>query len=106
MFSISVSDNIDRETYLSGPKQCYSCDVVYGEISQFQFDYLRDTYNQYGTRKDRKLSHVIVDEVDSMLIDDSSKIAKISSNIAGMDKLEIIYLLIWEKLLITKKKII
>ncbi len=40
-----------------------------------------------------------------MLIDDSSKIAKISSSISGMDKLEIIYVLIWQKLLKTKENI-
>jgi preprotein translocase subunit SecA len=60
---------------------------------------LRDSYNGFNTRNGREFSYVIVDEVDSMLIDDSSKIAKISSNIEGMDKLENIYLLIWQKLL-------
>lgn len=29
-FSIKVADNIDRETYIKGPKKCYECPVVYG----------------------------------------------------------------------------
>lgn len=34
---------------------------------------------------ERKLEIAIVDEVDSMLIDDSSKFARLSTTIAGID---------------------
>ena len=40
-----------------------------------------------GTLAARKCDVAIVDEVDSMLIDDSSKIARLSSSIPGMDLL-------------------
>lgn len=60
---------------------------MYGDVSQFQFDYLRHEYNRFETRGGRKFNFVMVDEVDSMLIDDSANIAKINSKISGMDEL-------------------
>jgi hypothetical protein len=47
-----------------------------------------------------------VDEVDSMLIDDSSKIARLSSTIPGMDLLLPIYLFLWQRLNNLNEKII
>jgi preprotein translocase subunit SecA len=98
MFGLSVSDNNDKSIYIKGPKGCYKKDIVYGEASQFQFDVLRDEYSSLGTLAGRKCEIAIVDEVDSMLIDDSSKIARLSSSIAGMDQLQIIYHFLWQRL--------
>ena len=83
---------------LSGVKDCYKANVVYGEVSQFQFDKLRDDYSQLGTLGDRQCRVAIVDEVDAMLIDDSSKIARLSSTSAGMDHFQPVYAFIWHKL--------
>lgn len=41
MFNISVATNAADKNYASGPRKCYTADVVYGSISDFQFDYLR-----------------------------------------------------------------
>ena len=63
-----------RFLYLSPAprKQAYNCDITYGIGSEFGFDYLRD--NMAG-RKDlqvqRKLNYAIIDEVDSILIDEA-----------------------------------
>jgi len=106
MFELSSSDNNDRSTYIKGAKECYNCDIVYGELSQFQFDKLRDDYSQLGTLANR-VSHIaIVDEVDSMLIDDSTKIARLSSTAAGMDHFYSIYYFIWQQILNLKEKFI
>jgi hypothetical protein len=59
-----------------------------------------------GTLSGRKCEVAIVDEVDSMLIDDSSKIARLSSTIAGMDQLQPIYHYIWQRLMSIQDKII
>ena len=40
----------------------------------------------------------IVDEVDSMLIDDSSKIARLSSTVVGMDLFHAMYVFIWQRI--------
>ena len=50
----------------------YSCDVTYGTNNEFGFDYLRD--NMVVRKEDmvqRPLNYAIVDEVDSILIDES-----------------------------------
>lgn len=53
-------------------RAAYACDITYGTNSEFGFDYLRD--NMCIRRKDcvqRGQNFVIIDEVDSILIDDS-----------------------------------
>lgn len=91
LFGISVSDNLDRSTYVKGEKKCYKSEVVYGEIAQFQFDTLRDEYGLLGTRAGRPFSEMIGDEVDNSLIDDSTKVARLSSPVAGIDQLQPVY---------------
>ena len=98
MFGLSCSDNNDKSIYIKGAKDCYKKDIVYGEAAQFQFDTLRDKNSSLGTLADRKCEVAIIDEVDSMLIDDSSKIARLSSTIAGLDQLQPIYHFLWQRL--------
>jgi preprotein translocase subunit SecA len=53
-------------------KKAYEADVTYGKNSEFGFDYLRDnmaTAGEYIVQ--RKLNYCIVDEVDSILIDEA-----------------------------------
>ncbi|MBC3888699.1 preprotein translocase subunit SecA [Acetobacterium paludosum] len=50
----------------------YSCDIVYGTNNEFGFDYLRD--NMAGTKVQqvqRELNYAIIDEVDSVLVDEA-----------------------------------
>jgi len=50
----------------------YSCDIVYGTNSEFGFDYLRDNMkNKLEDQVQRFLHYAIVDEVDSILIDEA-----------------------------------
>jgi preprotein translocase subunit SecA len=53
-------------------KKAYRCDITYGTNNEFGFDYLRD--NMKFTIEDyvqRDLNYAIVDEVDSILIDEA-----------------------------------
>ena len=53
-------------------QQAYSADITYGTNSEFGFDYLRDNMVfQTSERVQRGLSYAIVDEVDSILIDEA-----------------------------------
>ena len=53
-------------------KYNYSCDITYGTNNEFGFDYLRDNMVMYMDEKSqRKLNFCIVDEVDSILIDEA-----------------------------------
>jgi preprotein translocase subunit SecA len=50
----------------------YASDITYGTNNEFGFDYLRDNMaSQMGERFQRKLNYAIVDEVDSILIDEA-----------------------------------
>ncbi len=52
--------------------QSYRSDITYGTNSEFGFDYLRDNMvTQFEQRVQRELNYVIVDEVDSILIDEA-----------------------------------
>jgi preprotein translocase subunit SecA len=53
-------------------QEAYACDIVYGTNNEFGFDYLRD--NMVPSLKDkvqRGLNFAIVDEIDSILIDEA-----------------------------------
>ena len=55
---------------LKGP--AYRADVTYGTNSEFGFDYLRDNMVTYASRRVQRGHHfAIVDEVDSILIDEA-----------------------------------
>ncbi len=50
----------------------YACDITYGTNNEFGFDYLRDNMKfESGSRVIRELNYAIVDEVDSILIDEA-----------------------------------
>ncbi len=50
----------------------YNCDIVYGTNNEFGFDYLRDNMEyDVSARRQRGLNYAIVDEVDSILIDEA-----------------------------------
>ncbi len=53
-------------------KSMYACDIVYGTNNEFGFDYLRDNMVISKERlSQRELNYAIVDEVDSILIDEA-----------------------------------
>ncbi|HEY5046707.1 MAG TPA: preprotein translocase subunit SecA [Rhizomicrobium sp.] len=53
-------------------KDAYACDVTYGTNNEFGFDYLRDNMKySIATMVQRGHSYAIVDEVDSILVDEA-----------------------------------
>src|SRR6185369_15156588 len=53
-------------------KQNYACDVTYGQNAEFGFDYLRDNMKfSLDDYVQRELNYAIVDECDSILIDEA-----------------------------------
>ena len=53
-------------------RAAYACDITYGTNNEFGFDYLRDNLAFHlEDRVQRKLSFAIIDEVDSILIDEA-----------------------------------
>ncbi len=53
-------------------QHAYNCDITYGTNNEFGFDYLRDNMVVYSNQLvQRKLNYAIVDEIDSILIDEA-----------------------------------
>ncbi len=53
-------------------KNAYSCDITYGTNNEFGFDYLRDNMvSEAEQMVQRPLNFAIVDEVDSILVDEA-----------------------------------
>ena len=68
---LSVGVNLSRMDP-SDKKTAYAADITYGTNNEFGFDYLRDNmvYSK-EERVQRPLSYAVVDEVDSILIDEA-----------------------------------
>ena len=69
-------------------REAYEADITYGTNSEFGFDYLRDNIS-YGERELRQRGHyfAIVDEIDSILIDEARTPLIISAPAAESDDL-------------------
>ncbi|WP_367605570.1 preprotein translocase subunit SecA [Legionella sp. W05-934-2] len=69
-------------------KAAYQCDIVYGTNNEFGFDYLRDNmaFDEEG-KVQGQLNFAIVDEVDSILIDEARTPLIISGASEGSSKL-------------------
>ena len=53
-------------------QEAYNCDITYGTNNEYGFDYLRDNMVIYKNQLvQRKLNYAIVDEIDSILIDEA-----------------------------------
>ncbi|MGB2823347.1 MAG: preprotein translocase subunit SecA [Phycisphaerae bacterium] len=68
---------ITADMHTAGPeaeprRHAYACDVTYGTNSEFGFDYLRDNMkNSVADQMQGPLDFAIIDEVDSILIDEA-----------------------------------
>ena len=66
-----VLSNRDDAEY-ERKKEAYNCDITYGTNNEFGFDYLRDNMAQsMDQRVQRRFNYAIIDEVDSILIDEA-----------------------------------
>ena len=64
--------NVDEKLVSVPRKQAYACDILYGTNNEYGFDYLRDNMApDLESMVQRGLSYAIVDEVDSILIDEA-----------------------------------
>ncbi len=68
-------------------QQVYNCDISYGTNNEFGFDYLRDNMKlSRATQVQRAHHYAIVDEVDSVLIDEARTPLIISGPVSGSSK--------------------
>jgi len=68
---LTVGINLSQMDH-EAKQKAYASDITYGTNNEFGFDYLRDNMVQdLGQRVQRGLAYAIVDEVDSILIDEA-----------------------------------
>ena len=88
-------DCIDKhEPNSAARRRAYNCDITYGTNNEFGFDYLRDNMTRFPEELVQRPKHyyAIVDEVDSVLIDDARTPLIISGPIPHGDDQEFIQL--------------
>jgi preprotein translocase subunit SecA len=68
---MSVGVNLTNLTF-SAKKEAYNCDILYTTNSELGFDYLRDNMvKNHDHKVQRELNFAIIDEADSILIDEA-----------------------------------
>jgi preprotein translocase subunit SecA len=89
-----VVDCIDKhEPNTEARRKAYQADITYGTNNEFGFDYLRDNMASSPEEQvQRRLHYAIVDEVDSVLIDDARTPLIISGPVPKGDEQEFIEL--------------
>ena len=86
-FGLTVGCIEDKNVQGSLRKKTYQADVIFGSTSRFIFDYLFDmTNNDLMDRVQNKYDFVLLDEADSMLIDEASTPHVISDGVSFLEK--------------------
>ena len=91
---ITVDTNVNK-TEDKDRKECYQKDVVYGTVEVFAADHLRQIFEMKDVRSDRDYQCLVIDEVDSLLLDQGVQLTYLSSPMVSMHHLNIILAMIW-----------
>lgn len=67
---LSIGINLPNMT-APAKRAAYAADITYGTNNEFGFDYLRDNMAFSPEEVQRQLHYALVDEVDSILIDEA-----------------------------------
>ncbi|KAK9971313.1 hypothetical protein ABG768_024687 [Culter alburnus] len=90
--TVDANTNKSKDTEL---KKCYEHQVVYGTTQDFAGDFLRQRFHRQDVRPKREFQCVIVDEVDSLMLDKGLEVVYLNSNIPLMESLNVILAEIW-----------
>ena len=80
---------------ISGKLECYKKDVLYGNVSKFLGGIMNDEYLLKGIRQDRKFDILIVDEIDTMFLDDHAKSTGLITSKPFLDRNSFYLLILW-----------
>ena len=93
-FGLTVSNNINKKDDKSR-YQCYLSSIVYGTVTNFASDILRQEFHMKNIRPNRTIDSVIVDEVDSMLLDQGIQFTHLSHQTPGLHHLNPVLAMVW-----------
>jgi len=95
LFGIKVDHNCHED--VERRKEAYkNSQVIYGTLGNFQRDYLLTEFFNENFISGHHYQNVLVDEVDSLLLDKANNILHLAQDIPDMDEVEGIFVLIWE----------
>uniref|UniRef100_A0A914PAK7 Chloroplast protein-transporting ATPase n=1 Tax=Panagrolaimus davidi TaxID=227884 RepID=A0A914PAK7_9BILA len=94
-FGIKV-DHICYDSAKTRTEVYKTCHVVYGDLTNYQRDYLTDTYNSTHVASQRERDIIISDEVDALLLDNGINTLYLSHNIADFEMLHSLIIHIWD----------
>lgn len=97
VFGVTVGNNCDVECADDEKvrRLRYNNDVIYGDLSSFQRDVLISRFFGRDVTKNREPGAIIIDEVDSMLLDKGENILYLSHKIPELDELLQVFVEIW-----------
>ncbi|XP_016116706.1 protein translocase subunit SecA-like, partial [Sinocyclocheilus grahami] len=90
--TVDVNTNKTEDQKL---KKCYECQVVYGTTVSFAGDFLRQRFHRKDVRPKREFQCVLVDEVDSLMLDKGLEVVYLNSNMPLMETLNGLLAEIW-----------
>ncbi|XP_058873331.1 protein translocase subunit SecA-like [Acipenser ruthenus] len=93
-FNITVDVNTTQTTD-EDRFECYKSDIVYGTVEAFAADHLRQSFELKKIRPDRQFQCIIVDKVDSLLLDQGVQFTYLSSDMVSMQHLNTVLAMIW-----------
>ncbi|MGH0181999.1 UNVERIFIED_CONTAM: hypothetical protein FKN15_008670 [Acipenser sinensis] len=94
LFNITVDTNTDKSED-EDQNRCYGSDIVYRTAQTFFADYLRQNFEMKRIFPQPRFQCIIVDEVDSLLLDRGLQFTYLSSDMPGMQHLGPILAMIW-----------
>ena len=107
LFNLKSSTTKQNEQEkMNKERVCYESDIVYGDPSSFEADILQWELRQKGGRGNRNFECIIVDEVDSICIDEMFSSTRLVTEFNGYEYLYPVFYLIYFHLIILEQKII
>ena len=103
MCDLTSDHNTETKELLNTPqleadmKRCaiYHCDIVYGTVSSFSADILREEFEMRVVRGNRGFQAAIIDEMDMLMMDEGVQFTYLSHRLALLRHIEPVIALTW-----------
>lgn len=104
MFELTATHNTDTMELLTSEQSkadktkregVYGCHIVYGTVSSFSADILREEFEMRNVRGSRGFQAVIIDEVDMLMMDEGIQFTYLSHRVALLRHIEPVLALVW-----------
>lgn len=98
LFGLKVTNNCDEKCQTNNKdrrERYQGAHIVYGDIASFERDYLLTEFLRQGIYAGRRSRAVIIDEVDSLLLDKSDNVLYLSHALPDLHHFRMLYCEIW-----------